>query len=184
MPRGLDSSLITELAKDDFNLCSLLFMDIGNGIRLTDYAHDITYSSNTYSASDHLLSIGAPKETRDLRVNTLTVTLSGVEQTYITLMLTNDYVNRPVQFYKAAISASGAIIGSPMLAFDGRMTRFEIREGSGTSEVSIEVASHWADFEKKAGRRTNTNSHQRFFPSDKGFDFAAKTVRDLRWGKK
>ena len=56
MPRGLNSTLKTELAKDGFRLCNLIYIDVGSGIRLTDYAHDITYSSNTYSVSDHVLN--------------------------------------------------------------------------------------------------------------------------------
>jgi len=184
MPRGLNSTLKTELAKDSFRMCSLVFIDVGSGVRLTDYAHDLTYSSNTYSASDHLLKIGEPKESRDLRVNTVSISLSGVEQTYISLFLGNDYVNRQILIYRAAISSAGAIVGAPFLAFDGRLTRFEITESRNSSEVIVEAASHWADFDKKSGRLTNNNSQQQFFPGDVGFEYAANTIRDLKWGRK
>ncbi len=183
MPRGLDSSLITELAKDGFDLCNLIFIDVGSGVYLTDYAHDISYSGDTYDSSDHLISVGSPRESRDLRVNTLSVALSGVEQTYISLFLQNDFVNRQVLIYKAAISA-GSIVGAPMTLFDGRLTRFEVRESDTRSEIVLEVASHWADFEKTAGRLTNNNSQQFFFSGDIGFEYAANTVRDLKWGRK
>ena len=102
----------------------------------------------------------------------------------LTLFLTNDHVNRQVNFRKALVDDDGAVIGDSILAFDGRITRFEIKESSRTSEITIEVASHWADFEKTAGRLTNTNSQQRFFPNDLGFAYAANTIRDLRWGRK
>lgn len=183
MPRGINSSLITELAKDSFNLATLLSIDVGSGVYLTDYAHDITYSGDTYTASDHLISVGSPKESRDLRVNTVNIGLSGVEQTYISLFLQNEFINRQVLIYKAAISA-GSIVGAPMTLFDGRLTRFEVRESGSNSEVIIEVASHWADFEKTNGRLTNNNSQQFYFSGDLGFQYAANTVRDLKWGRK
>jgi hypothetical protein len=184
MPRGLSSTIITELEKDDIRLAGLIYMDIGSGQYLTDYAHDLVAGGVTYTSSTHLLSVGAPRESRDLRVNTVSVTLSGVQQTYLTLFLTNDHVNRQVKFSKALVDDDGAVIGDSILAFDGRITRFEIKESSRTSEITIEVASHWADFEKTAGRLTNTNSQQRFFPNDLGFAYAANTIRDLRWGRK
>lgn len=184
MPRGLNSTTKAELAQDDIRLASFIYVDIGSGIYLTDYAHDLVLGATTYTSSDHLVSIGAPKESRDLRVNSVTMTLSGVDQTYISMFLTNDYVNRQVKFSRGLISETGQLIGNAILVFDGRMTRFEIRESSRTSEISVEVASHWADFEKKSGRLTNTNSQQRFFPGDKGFVFAANTIRDIRWGRK
>ena len=186
MPRNLNATLKNELAKDGFDLCTLIFIDIGAGIYLTDYFHNVSYGGNTYNTSDHLVSIGSPRESRDLRVNTLNVTLSGVEQTYISAFLQNDFVNRQVLIHRAAMSA-GSIVGAPMVLFDGRMTRFEVSESDRSSEVTLEVASHWADFEKKAGRLTNNNSQQFFFPStplDVGFEYAANTVRDLKWGRK
>lgn len=183
MPRNISTALKNELAKDSFDLCNLIFIDIGTGIYLTDYLHNVSYGGNTYNTSDHLISIGSPRESRDLRVNTLNVALSGVEQTYISAFLQNDFMNRQVTIYKAAMSA-GSIVGAPMVSFDGRMTRFEVRESTNKSEVLLEVASHWADFEKKAGRLTNTNSQQFFFPNDVGFEYAANTVRDLKWGRK
>jgi hypothetical protein len=184
MPRGLNSTLKTELAKDGFRLCNLIYIDVGSGIRLTDYAHDITYSSNTYSVSDHVLNVGEPKESRELRVNTMSLSLSGVEQTYISLFLSSDYVNRQILVQKAAIAADGSIVGAPFIAFDGRLTRFEVTERKTSSEVIVEAASHWADFDKKSGRLTNNNSQQQYFPGDVGFEYAANTIRDLKWGRK
>lgn len=185
MPRGLNSTTKNELAEDDIRFATCLYMDVGaSGVYITDYHHNVVVGNDTYTASSHFLSVGAPKESRDLRVNSVTLTLSGVDQTYITLFLTNNNVNKQVKFLKVLLNDTGQIVGNAITAFDGRITRFEIRESKNTSEVSIEVASHWADFEKKAGRLTNTNSQQRFFPSDLGFAFAANTVRDLRWGRK
>jgi hypothetical protein len=67
--------------------------------------------------------------------------------------------------------------------YDGRIDGFDMNESQTESTISVSVASHWSDFEKKAGRYTNTNSQELFFSGDKGFEFAANTVKDLKWGR-
>jgi hypothetical protein len=52
-----------------------------------------------------------------------------------------------------------------------------------TSIIDLACASHWADFERKAGRLTNINSQQYFFPADTGFRYAANSIKDIKWGK-
>jgi len=49
--------------------------------------------------------------------------------------------------------------------------------------LTVEIASHWKDFEKENGRRTNHNTQQLYFDGDLGFEFAAKTIKDLKWGR-
>ena len=43
--------------------------------------------------------------------------------------------------------------------------------------------THWGTFEKESGRTTSDNSQQRFFSGDKGMEFAALNVLDLKWGR-
>jgi len=48
--------------------------------------------------------------------------------------------------------------------------------------IELDVANHWVDFNKTAGRRTNTNSQQRFFSGDLSMEFAPQTGKKLNWG--
>ena len=65
----------------------------------------------------------------------------------------------------------------------GKIESFEIQEGEKDSTVGLSIVSHWADFEKKNGRKTNNTSQQRFFSTDVGMDFASQTVQDIKWGR-
>ena len=47
----------------------------------------------------------------------------------------------------------------------------------------LNITSHWGNFEKVSGRTTSDNSQQRFFSGDKGMEFAALTVKDIKWGR-
>jgi len=183
MSRVINSAVISEIANDSIRMCHLLEIHFATAVYYTDAPQDISYSSNNYLASGHILRIQAIQETSDIRVGTTTIKLSGVDQAFVSLLLGGGYIGRQVRVLRAFLNASSAIIGAPVLIYDGRIDGHEIIDSKNTSEVSLSVASHWADFEKKAGRMTNTNSQNLFFSSDKGFDFAANVVKDIRWGK-
>lgn len=183
MSRGLHSNTISELQKDAFNICHLVEFQFSTPQYLTDYSHDITHSSQVYDSSSALLDIASPKESHDLRVNSINLELSGVNQTFISLFLTTNWINRKVKISRALIN-DGAIVGEPFIVFDGQMTQFEIDEDKNSSTIIVSIASHWADFEKTNGRLTNDNSQQFHFSGDKGMEYAANSIRDIKWGRK
>jgi len=184
MTRSIDSATIAELAKDDFNLATLIRFDFSSVLYLTDWDRDISALSATWVSSPHFLGVGDVKETSDLRINTIDVTLSGVEQSYVSLFLSQDYIDVPARIYRAVLNDTDAVIGSPILIFNGVITSYSIQDSKSESTVTVQIASHWKDFEKQNGRKTNDNSQKIYFPSDDGFEFAAKTIKDLKWGRK
>lgn len=183
MARTVHADVITALQSDSIKMANLVVLGFSSTVRFTDYFHDLVYNSNTYDASSHLLEIGTPRESRDLQVNTLNIKLSGVEQSYVSIVLTQDWINKSVTIYRACIDTDGTIIGDPINIFQGLITQFEITEDENSVDVDLQAASHWADFEKTAGRLTNHNRQQQFFSTDDGFNFAAETVKDIKWGK-
>ncbi len=183
MSRDINSSVVTEIANDSIRMCQLFEFHFSTPVYYTDAPQDISYSANNYLASSHILNIRAIQEASDVRVGKVQIRLSGVEQTFISLLLGGGYIGRQVRILRAFLNSSNAIIGSPVLIYDGRIDGHEIKDSNTSSEVNLSVASHWADFEKKAGRVTNSNSQKLFFSSDKGFDFSGNVVKDIKWGK-
>lgn len=184
MSRGLNQDTILELQKNAFNICHIVEFQFETPQYITDYSHDITHNAQTYDSSSALLAIASPKESHDLRVNSINMELTGVNQTFISLFLTTNWINRKVVISKAVVGIDGQIIGEPFVVFDGQMTQFEIDEDDKSSRVIVSIASHWADFEKTNGRFTNDNSQQFIFPGDKGMEYAANSIRDIKWGRK
>lgn len=184
MPRGLTAQVKAELATNDFTMAHLVRMKFSySTFRYTDYVSDLQSSGGNYTAIGHFLDIGSPQETQELRVGTINVTLSGVERSFISLFLNNDWINREVSVDRALISSSGTIIANPFTIFEGYMSQFQVSESGDKSDITVAVSSHWADFDKKAGRNTNNNSQQYFFDLDKGFEYASSIVKDLKWGR-
>ena len=60
----------------------------------TDAFHNIDYGGNTYNAAGGLLSISDISEQSKIVVSAVKVSLSGVDQTYINLVLAEDYIDR------------------------------------------------------------------------------------------
>jgi len=183
MSRGLSSSTITALSADNLNLCTLIQLDFSSVIRLTDYDRTISALSTTFTASPHLLDIDSAVESSALKVGATKIVLSGAEQTYVSLFLSNSYIDVRARIWKAVLDSSDAVQGDPILVFDGRITGYEIEDSGDTSRVTVNLASHWKDFQKKSGRKTNHNVQQLFFSGDKGFEFASIAAKDIKWGK-
>lgn len=187
MSRGITQALKDAFNDDGFYLATLIKMNRGNStLHLTDYTSNLTdIGGQGYTTSSHLLQIGGTSESQELRVNDMTLTLSGVEKEYIASFLNDsNFTKDTVTIKRAAVNPSNnSVIGS-FVAFEGRISEYAIQEDERSSSVEITIASHWADFEKTSGRKTNSNSQKIYFKDDKGFEFASKTVKDLRWGRK
>ena len=187
MTRSLTSGVKTHLATNEIKPVHLITIGFGTPQNITDCIHDLTSSvsgsSVTYSSSSFLVNIPTYSEETDINKSSLTIALSGADQTYISLALAENIVNDAVTIYRGFLDTSNAIIADPFLLYKGNIEAYSISESETTSTLNLSVVSHWADFEKKSGRRTNNTSQQRFFSSDVGMDFSSENTRDIKWGR-
>ena len=183
MPRTVDSATQTVLESGAFRMCHLLQIDFSESLYITDSDYAVSYDGETYLPAGHLLQISGSSETQDLRVGTMSIELSGVNQQYVAILLNQAYINRKVQIYLAILDASGAVTGDAIKTFEGIIDSFSLNDRETSSSISLKVSSHWSDFERKSGRLTNNNSQQYFFSADTGMRFAAESIRDIKWGK-
>lgn len=183
MTRTLTTALKNELATDSLQPITLVYINVGTGFRFTDHYKDITYDSNTYSASSLFTKLTSVTESSEVEVSNITLSFSGADQTIISLFLSNNYMEKEAEVYKGLLNTSEAVIADPFLLFKGRIESFSIDESINQSNANIVVASHWSDFSKIEGRKTNTGSQQIHFSSDKGFELASQTVQDIKWGR-
>ena len=183
MARTINASTITALQADSIRLAHLVRIGFDTELFLTDYAHELSYDGNTYLAASHFLSLSDSQETNDLRVGSMSMSISAVDQSYVSIFLNQQYVNRRVRVWLTVLSDSGAIIGDPIKTFDGEIVGYSLQNSSDSAVINMSMASHWADFERKTGRFTNQNSQQYYFPNDTGMRFAAESIKDIKWGK-
>jgi len=184
MSRGLSSTITTALASNGFRLATLVTINVGTSVYyLTDYGVDLTdTNSQVYQDGANVIEIADVTETGALKVNSFELVLTGANQAFISAFLQNDYIDKQVLVRRALVDANDTVDDS-FLFFDGRIVSFQIEDTERESNISLSIASHWADFEKIKNRRTNLNSQQVYFPNDIGFEYASKITKDLRWGR-
>ena len=187
MSRGLTTAVKNELATGNINPVHLIHLNFATPVYITDCGFNLTSSisgsSQTYTASGHILGIGNTQEGSEPIKNSLNLTLSGVDQTYISVALNENIINDTVQIYRGFLDSSNALIADPFLLYEGFIDQYSIEDDSTTAMIGMDITSHWGNFEKVSGRRSSDNSQQRFFSGDKGFEFSALTVQDIRWGR-
>ena len=187
MTRSLTTAVKNELATNDIRPVHLITIGFGTPVNITDCSFSLTSSvsgsSVTYSSSDFILGASNFTEETDVTKTSLTLTLSGADQTFISTVLGENVVNDSVDIYRGFLDDSNSLIADPFLLYRGKIDSFDISETDTDSIVGIQIVSNWADFEKKNGRKTNNTSQQRFFSGDVGMDFASQTVQDIKWGR-
>ena len=187
MARGLSSSVKTQLATGIIDPVLLIEIGFGTPVYLTNASFDITSSisgtSRTYLSNGHLRNISGVSETNKPTKNTLSLSLSAVDQTYVSIALNENIINDNVYVYRGYLDTNNALISDPFLLFYGTIDEYKIGDNTTTANLVLSVTSHWGNFSKVSGRVTTDNSQQRFFSGDKGMEFAALTVRDIRWGR-
>lgn len=184
MSRGIHASTIAELAKDSFNMAHLVSIGFSTPIYLTDYSHDIAYGGNTYIANGYIKQLASVKETDEVQVGGFTLNLSGVDQAITSILLSENVIDRPVSVYRVVLDNDGNIIGDAIALYTGRISGFQMQESGTDSQINLNTASHFADFERKNGRYTNSASQKAHFPDDEGLDYASEVVKVLLWGRK
>jgi len=181
--RTIHADVIAEMAKPGFNTAHLIYLGFNTPVYLCDYAHDLTYDSDDYESGGQLLNVASITEEAAIRVGSVTIGLTSVHQATIATLLSQHVTNKRAIIYRAFIDDDGVVIGNPIMVYDGRITHYNIRDTEETSQVTITLASHWADFELKAGRKTNDSSQQMFFANDLGMEFSGLMTKDIRWGR-
>jgi len=188
--RGASAAVLAEIEASSNSPCHLFEAYWPTQtIRLTDAHRAIVWGGNTYLASGAFLSFSGIEETADIQVSQAQVVISGVDQAWISLALSDEYLDRRLVIYKAFLDASDVLIVDPFPIHDGRMDAPIIAEdvpdggvGTVTSTVTISSTSHFVDFQRSPGRRTNHQDSQIHFPGEKGFEFVSSLNREIIWG--
>lgn len=187
MPRGLTSAVKTELGTGNIDPVLLIELGFATPIYLTNASFDITSSvsgvSRTYTSNGHLKSITSVNETNNPTKNTLALSLSAVDLTYVAIVLNENIINNDVHVYRGYLDSNLSVIADPFLLFYGTINDYKISDNTTSASLVITVTSHWGNFSKTSGRTTTDNSQKRYFTGDKGMEFSALTVRDIKWGR-
>ena len=187
MTRALTTAVKNELATNDIRPIHLITIGFSSPVNITDCSFPLTSSvsgsSVTYASSSFVMGISNFSEEVDITKTTLNLGLSGADQTFISTVLNENITNDEVKIFRGFLQDTNVLFSDPFLLYNGQIDNFSISESDTDSLVNLSIVSHWADFEKRSGRKTNNISQQRFFSTDVGMDFSSQTVQDIKWGR-
>jgi len=190
MPRTLTAGVITAISADSAEFVHLLEFDFSGGfLRITTGASDLSWNSFTWTAVGGNLEFPGIEETNDTKSQGVRLALSGVDQSLVATLLTNNYRGREVKIWRAHLNtANGTVIADPILMFAGlQLAPYQVEEqqthdGPNTVKISTTVAS-FLGVERVRGIQSNLASHQHHFPGDLFFQHTvALGHRQIYWG--
>jgi hypothetical protein len=157
-------------------------LDFPSGIaRWNGSTQDLVIGGNTFLGVGVLGSIGVIEEGAENRAYGLQVGITGIPRDTVALALTQEYQGRPATLWEVQLDANGQPIGTPPIAFRGRMDQMSVTLGD-TASVTVRLENRLADWERARVRRYTDEDQKRVFATDKGFEFVTATVdKDIVW---
>lgn len=167
----------------------------GDIVRLCTAPHNMSWNTYTWQGIGGNLGFNTITETTDLSGHNAEFVLSGVEQNFVSIILTQKYIGREMQAWVTHIDPTtpGAGFNDPVCLFRGRMNGgFEVEEDRpedrpGTVTVRGRFVDLMGDMQQVKGVMTNLESHQKVAPGDLLFKDVANIAGKIKavfWGKK
>lgn len=164
MTRTLTAGMQTAVAAQTGTIVYLFQIESSGGtLRLCTAPVDIAWDSQTWDGIGGTLAFGGIEETGDPSGQGVDLTLSGVDQTFIAVLLANHVRGHEVRIWLAHLS-DGDVVADPLEIFRGyqladyRISETRSREG-GTVTVKTRVMSRLATLRNAVPVRTNPTSH-------------------------
>lgn len=168
----------------EHSYCHLVKLELANDVtlRLTDSGIDIDFNGELYESNGLLLGMDAPTFNAELRIGEISLAFTAADQSVVALMLGVNQINRYAHIYRAYLNDQGQVIPNPILLHSWLINAPDVSDSKDDSQITVPLTSEWADFEAPRGRRSTDANQRRFFPNDKGLEFASQVKKDLKWG--
>jgi len=140
-----------------------------------------------YLGLGHLANVSVLTETNELAAQTIQLSISGIPNSAITDVFSDEYIGKPCYLWYATLDPTTYAIeggqNGPILMFAGRMDFGTIEFGE-TTTITINVTNRLADWERARGGRFNQGYQQRKVdPNDQGFRYVQGIQnKPLTWG--
>lgn len=152
-------------------------------IFLTTAGHDIVYNSQVYTAGGNILGNGTISQEKELRVSTVEIALTAVDQTLLALFQNTNQQNRQIIISQVILNNVHQVIGT-LFAAKYLISQHSVTETNGEASLALSVTNIFSDFNAVNGIRSTMNSFRRLYPNSTAFINATDTGSDLKWGGK
>ena len=152
--------------------------DTSMQFRLSNGFKEFTFGGNTYSPASQLLGIGSLDETSDVKTNSISITVAGIDDAIIEALGPEETIGSIVTIYRGYVDDdTGALVATPYNRWKGVLNNYNFEESNerdGTITVTIDCKNIVAALlESTGGRFTSLSSFQQENPSDMSMEFVA-----------
>ena len=177
----MNSATQTEVAKNTITGYELLELELDDGThRFTNGAWDADYDGNTFQALGNFLGFSDIQENTQMQIAEVTVTLTGLRQEDFGFFVNANFIDRPVRIYRQLWNDTSGIVGTFKI-FEGRLKNAAVEDDGEQLTIGGTASSQFVDFERTAGRTTNDDEQQFYYPGDRFFEFSSEVLREIKW---
>lgn len=175
MPRALTSQMRAEINAGMCRPALFVEAEFTNGFaRVWTGLGDITWGGYTWQGVGTLLGFSGVPETTELRAESVTLAMNGLDVSMVDRILTKCRQGKPVVCWLGMLDAAGAVVPDPTILFSGRMD-VPTLDDPASDEVSaaVSVENRLRDFERTRERRFTDQDQRADYPTDRGGEYIA-----------
>lgn len=154
MKRTLDAAVVAELSATVVRpilLVDLTFSD--NTYHFWTGVGQITYNGATYVGTGALGKIEGLNESNQVEASGVSITLEGIDSTYITESRGEISKSGPATIGLAFLDPLGNIVGTPLTCFSGYIDNAELEFGASTGSVKLNIETRMTQINRSRGGR-------------------------------
>jgi len=188
--RSFSSAIIAALKSTaDEERTFLIKFDFSSGpLFLTTGSRDILWLGQVYTATGGGLQVGAVEESGDLKGQGVDFVLSGVDQSLLSTLLTQNYRGREVKAWQALLDPNTGVIVDVIQLFGGlQLDSYLIEEkharGQPITATIRTRGRHRLSTNEFRGIRSSEHGHQQYHANDTFYQHAPSLAnKKLYWG--
>jgi len=153
------------IAVDLLDLYLYDYNENANFLHLCTGGLNIEDGGTEYTAQGDFIGFSSVSEEFDVRVGKFTIYLSALGSGMVEKFIDKPIEGQRIRIRKAFLDFDPMnldVIDEPILIFDGQIMNVKVVESQNSATINVECVTLFADFERKAGRRTNVGSNQLF----------------------
>jgi len=159
---------------------------------MTQAPYDIDIGGQKFKAAGGLLSISEITENAAFGIDKINITIAGIvpltpasgvpdTQPIMVQAQSLEYIDKPVVITRKYLLDGDTI--QNVVVFKGYVDVMNVTylpEGEST-QVSVDISSHWTNFNRVSSRYTNNTSQQEYFSTDVGLEYAVEIQKEITW---
>ncbi|QDV34895.1 hypothetical protein [Tautonia plasticadhaerens] len=186
MTRQIDAATQTASEADVILPVWFVKLEFDSGdIRLHTSLGTINFDGESYTGAGAIGGIDTVEEDAELTRSTLKLTLRGLPNDIISIILNEYYQGRTATLYLGYLNQTTRLLtADPIIIYRGRMDTASVAQGE-TCAVTVTVESRFAAWDRPLTRRYNHADQQSRYPGDRGCEFVEQaTEKQIVWGQR